>query len=269
MSQLSDHLDKVIVIVDDNIKFIQLIRGMLRDFGFTLLHDFSDAREAFLFATRTHVDLIITDLMMTPMNGFQLAERLRHADVVVNRVVPILLLTGHAGRNNIQRAISSGIDEVLVKPISARHLHDRLLSVFDRPRVYIKTPSGYFGPDRRRRNDPNYKGPERRKADSADVITTKTLVEMRNDARRKYGNLAPSPLDPSDEKPLLVGPIVTIPITTITPRRDAENPPHPRKAVRVDLDDMAPLDLGRVALPGEGEQPSSPPATKTSPPRGR
>jgi len=256
VSQLAEHIDRTLVLVDDSARFLMLVKGMLREFGFETVYDFTDPREAFLFATRRHVDLIMTDLAMEPINGFQFADRVRHADVIVNRVVPIILLTGHAGRKNIQNAIVHGIDEVLVKPLSARHLHDRLLAVFDKPRVYIKTPSGYFGPDRRRRNDPHYRGPERRKADAAEMIDQDKLLAMREEARRKYGWIPPSPLEPEEIRPVLVGPITTIPISVVTTRegnRLVAKVPTPMRPKDLPPADLEPLPL---ALPESAIQPS-------------
>jgi CheY-like chemotaxis protein len=218
VSLLEPHVSRAILLLDDNEKFLMLIRSMLREFGFENVYEFTDPQKAFLFATRLHIDVIMTDLVMKPINGFQFADRIRHADVVVNRVVPMILMTAYAGHQNIKRSIVHGIDEVLVKPFSARQLHDRLLGVLDKPRVYIKTPTGYFGPDRRRREDPTYVGPERRKRAQSQVIDHSALMSMREETRRKYGKVRPSPLDPEELKPVLVGPIMTIPVSVIATR---------------------------------------------------
>ncbi len=248
MSQLAHHTDRTIVTVDPDPKFLRFLRSMLKDLGFQHVHEFTDPREAFLFATRVHVDVVISELVMKPFDGFQLADKIRHADVVVNRVVPIILATGLAGRKHILAAISHGIDEVLVRPFSARQLQDRLAAVLVKPRVYIKTPSGYFGPDRRRQNDPRYNGPERRKKAEATVIDEAALTEMREAQRRKYGKVRPSPLDPEALEPLLVGPIMTIPVSVIN------NAAGLRAAVRVptplkkELEGPKPLELPADAL---------------------
>ena len=48
------------------------------------------------------------------------------------------------------------------KPVSARKLYARILSIIDQPRTFIKSPR-YTGPDRRRNRSSGYTGPERRK----------------------------------------------------------------------------------------------------------
>ena len=52
----------------------------------------------------------------------------------------------------------------MAKPVSARALWQRIEAVLERPRAFIRCAT-YVGPDRRRRSDPNYAGPERRVSD--------------------------------------------------------------------------------------------------------
>ena len=54
--------------------------------------------------------------------------------------------------------------EFLAKPVSAKVLHRRISGIIEAPRNFIRT-AAYFGPDRRRRHDPNFVGPKRRKGD--------------------------------------------------------------------------------------------------------
>lgn len=182
MHKLSDFIARTIIIVDDSPRFRRFVVGMLTEFGFRDLHEFSGSEEAFEFLTTHHVDLVMSDLGMEPLDGFAFADRIRHGGAVINRMVPILLMTGHASRQNVQKAVMSGIDEIAVKPMSSTYLAERLLTVFDRPRVYVKTGSGYFGPDRRRRNDPTYRGPERRSGQPAEILSEERLLALREAA---------------------------------------------------------------------------------------
>ena len=52
--------------------------------------------------------------------------------------------------------------EFLAKPVSAKVLHRRISAIIEAPRNFIRTDA-YFGPDRRRRHNPNFDGPKRRK----------------------------------------------------------------------------------------------------------
>lgn len=170
---------KQIVLIDDNRTFTVLLRSVLWEFGFRAIVDFDNPDEAIEYMKTSFVDVCFLDLMMPGTNGFKVADLARHSPDLRNRMMPIIMITGHADRTNIQRAINHGIDEVLVKPIRPKHVYQRLMGVLDTPRVYIKTRSGYFGPDRRRRTDPNYRGPERRKVEDHQVLTAEGFVHIR------------------------------------------------------------------------------------------
>jgi CheY-like chemotaxis protein len=195
MPKLTEFIARTIIIVDDSPRFRRFVAGMLNEFGFRNVHEFSSTDQAFEFLTNRHVDLVMSDLGMEPMDGFAFADRIRHGGAIINRMVPILLMTGHASRQNVQKAVMAGIDEIAVKPMSSNYLAERLLTVFGRPRVYVKTGSGYFGPDRRRRNDPTYRGPERRSGQPAEIVSEERLLALRETASlRSRGLLADSPL---------------------------------------------------------------------------
>ena len=202
MPKLTEFIARTIIIVDDSPRFRRFVAGMLNDFGFGNIHEFSSTDQAFEFLTDHHVDLVMSDLGMEPMDGFAFADRIRHGGAIINRMVPILLMTGHASRQNVQKAVMAGIDEIAVKPMSSNYLAERLLTVFGRPRVYVKTGSGYFGPDRRRRNDPTYRGPERRSGQTAEIVSEERLLALREAASlRSRGLLPEASPDTTPENP--------------------------------------------------------------------
>ena len=63
-----------------------------------------------------------------------------------------------------REAREAGVNEFLAKPLTARGVIERLHQAVENPRPYVRSDD-YFGPDRRRRNDANYKGPFRRSTD--------------------------------------------------------------------------------------------------------
>lgn len=94
-------------------------------------------------------DVIITEFMMTPVDGLEFVRLVRTGSDSPNPFVPIIMLTAYTERRNIMQARDAGITEFLAKPISARSLYARLHSAVFRPRPFIKVTQ-YFGPDRRR-----------------------------------------------------------------------------------------------------------------------
>jgi DNA-binding response OmpR family regulator len=64
----------------------------------------------------------------------------------------------------VVEARDAGVNEFVAKPVTARTLLDRIVATIYRPRAFVRTKD-YFGPDRRRRADPDYAGPLRRAAE--------------------------------------------------------------------------------------------------------
>ena len=66
--------------------------------------------------------------------------------------------------SKVIEAINAGVNEYLAKPVRPVDLFHRITALIERPRRFIKA-STYFGPDRRRRQDPRFSGPWRRSTD--------------------------------------------------------------------------------------------------------
>ena len=78
---------------------------------------------------------------------------------------PVIMITGHSTLRHVEEARDAGVNEFLTKPVTARGVIDRICKIIDNARPFIRT-SDYFGPDRRRRADPRYQGPWRRRGDA-------------------------------------------------------------------------------------------------------
>ncbi len=100
-------------------------------------------------AIQIHFDLVISDLMMVPIDGLLLLKWIRESKDSPDRFMPFILMSGAADEDNVQRARDQGVSEILAKPFSAGSVAKRLLEVIDNPRQFVATPN-YFGPDRQR-----------------------------------------------------------------------------------------------------------------------
>jgi CheY-like chemotaxis protein len=140
-----------IMIVDDSDQMRRMLKAMLMSFGVTQIIIANNGHDALQMTRETWPDIIITDWNMKPTNGIQLAQALRWDTTSYNPYVPILLLTGHADKERIIEARDAGITEIMVKPVSPTALHQRLITMIEKPRPFVEE-KGYFGPDRRRRN---------------------------------------------------------------------------------------------------------------------
>jgi len=106
-------------------------------------------------------DIVITEWNTTPLTGLQFIEYIRTSGESPNRLMPILLMTARSEEEYIVQARDRGITEFLAKPFTVESFHRRLVSIIAFPRPFVDAER-YFGPDRRRRKDVGYKGPERR-----------------------------------------------------------------------------------------------------------
>jgi two-component system chemotaxis response regulator CheY len=151
------------LVVDDNVHAIDLVKTMLRGFGVDQVAEaqtIADGKKALKAAP---VDIVILDYLMGEEEGVTLARFIRHDPSSPSPFVPIIMLTGHADRARVMAARDAGVNEFCIKPFTPADLMKRIMAVIDHPRPYVRSDSGYFGPDRRRRDDPKYTGPERRK----------------------------------------------------------------------------------------------------------
>ena len=149
------------LIVDDNTHAVNLVKAMLRGFGADQLYDAQTVDAAQRRMKITPCDVVILDYMLGAEEGVTFARWLRNDPDSPAPYTPIILLTGHADRPKIVAARDAGVNEFCVKPVTPADLLKRISWVIDRARPFVRSQT-YFGPDRRRHDDPNYRGPERR-----------------------------------------------------------------------------------------------------------
>ncbi|MBM3618718.1 MAG: response regulator [Alphaproteobacteria bacterium] len=154
-------LNKVnILVIDDDKAIANLIRNVLKNLGFGGIFVAHDAEEGIKIVEKSPIDLIITDWEMEPINGIELTKRVRALDNI-KRFTPIIMLTGHGEKSEIEMARDCGITEYLIKPFTAKSLCSRISTVVEMPRSFVVSKA-YKGPSRRRRVE-NFGGEERRK----------------------------------------------------------------------------------------------------------
>ncbi|MDV6331539.1 response regulator [Asticcacaulis sp. 201] len=157
----------MVLVVDDNHYMRVIVCTMLRAMGITLIREASDGAEALEIVRDWRPDVIILDLVMETIDGIEFTRLIRRGTDSSHPYVPIIMMTGHTDRRRVLEARDAGVNEIVAKPLTARALIDRLKSVINNERGWVKC-STYVGPDRRRRTLPDYKGPFRRTADKAD-----------------------------------------------------------------------------------------------------
>ncbi len=110
-----------ILVVEDDIKLNQIVCTYLCDNGYTA-KGCLNPQEAYDLMYNNLYDLIISDIMMPEIDGFEFAETVRD----VNRTIPILFITARDDISSKQRGFRVGIDDYMVKPI---HMDELVLRV--------------------------------------------------------------------------------------------------------------------------------------------
>ena len=131
-------IQKLEVLVIDDEPFIRkLISRMLYEMNVKLIAEAEDGAEGLskIRQSRTGYDVIICDLEMPKMNGFEFVRQLRKDQTVPNPAVPVLILTGHSDEDNLQESVKLGIHGFLTKPVSKANLEKRLLGAMKSPPI--------------------------------------------------------------------------------------------------------------------------------------
>lgn len=157
-----------ILVVEDNPHTRMVLRDILWATGVRDIHMATDGAQALALLREQEIDIIITDLTMRPMNGVDFTRQLRQDQESANRLLPVIMVTGHATRRRVAEARDAGVNEFIVKPITARAVLDRIRRVIYNNPVFVRS-GDYFGPDRRRRQDTDYPGPRRRSTDKREI----------------------------------------------------------------------------------------------------
>jgi two-component system chemotaxis response regulator CheY len=148
----NDYLADVSILVADDQEFIlSLVREMLRVLGAERIYDAYDGDEAWDILGSQQIDLMLVDWHMKPVDGLALTRRVRNDKESPNPYLPIIMMSGYSERARIIKARDSGINEFVVKPLSAKALFGRIVNVIEHPRQFVRTDN-FFGPDRRRKN---------------------------------------------------------------------------------------------------------------------
>jgi chemosensory pili system protein ChpA (sensor histidine kinase/response regulator) len=114
-----------VLVVDDSLSVRKYVSTLLSDKDL-IVHTAPNGQEALRILEKTPVDLIITDLEMPVMHGYELINRIRSSETF--RDLPIVVLTSRSTEKHMEKAFEMGSDDYLVKPFD----EDSLMSVVNR-----------------------------------------------------------------------------------------------------------------------------------------
>ena len=174
------------LVVDDNAFMRTIIRRILATLGVQEIREANDGAEALKALQTWPADIVLLDWEMTPFDGIEFTQMVRHDHDTINTFLPIIMVSAHSEYWRISAARDAGVTEFLVKPISAKSLFARIRNVIENPRPFVNAP-GFFGPDRRRNDKAHAK--ERREHDPDAVSPDHVMTQ---DQINDYFNAAPT-----------------------------------------------------------------------------
>jgi two-component system, chemotaxis family, chemotaxis protein CheY len=138
-----------VLIVDDNQYMRKMIRNLLVNCGIKDIYEAADGIAALDSIRTVAPDVVILDWEMPLLSGPELVRIVRSPGVFPMPDVPIIMLTGHCERWRVVEAVRLGVNEYLTKPVSAKSLYDRLISIATQPRPVVQL-GDYYGPEPRK-----------------------------------------------------------------------------------------------------------------------
>jgi len=116
------------LIVDDQQTMRSLVRTSLHAIGITNTREVADGEDALRALLSAPAQLVITDFNMPKLDGLGLLRAIRaHGPIAKTAVI---MLTGRADRDLVQRAVQFGVNNYLVKPFTTQTLKEKIEAVF-------------------------------------------------------------------------------------------------------------------------------------------
>ena len=119
-----------VLVVEDDVRFNQIVCASLNAAGYAV-QGCTNASEAFEALHESGVDIIISDIMMPGIDGFEFVEDVRR----INKRIPILLMTARDDLSAKRQGFRAGIDDYMVKPIDLDELMLRIEALLRRARI--------------------------------------------------------------------------------------------------------------------------------------
>ena len=125
-------MSQKILVIEDEEGIVHLLNLYLRDAGYTIVVA-RDGADGLAMHAREHPDLVILDIMLPALDGFEVCRRIRAWSKT-----PILMLTARGDEDDRIQGLELGADDYLVKPFSPRELVSRVRAILRR----VSSPEG-------------------------------------------------------------------------------------------------------------------------------
>jgi two-component system, OmpR family, alkaline phosphatase synthesis response regulator PhoP len=120
-------MGKKILVVDDEIHIVQIVKFNLEKRGGYEVLTAKNGEEGLETAKSERPDLILSDVMMPKMSGFQFCEALKKDPDI--KSIPFIILTAKGQENDIKTGEELGVDDYITKPFSPKALLEKVAEI--------------------------------------------------------------------------------------------------------------------------------------------
>jgi DNA-binding response OmpR family regulator len=137
MIPIQEILKGKVLIIDDEPANVMVLEETLKQRGYTSLKSITDPREALESYKTMEPDLILLDLNMPHLNGFQVMEQIKEADPKKN--TPIMILTAQIDQGTRLRGLDAGARDFLTKPFDILEVSLRIQNMLEISLLYSQS----------------------------------------------------------------------------------------------------------------------------------
>ena len=117
-----------ILVVDDFFTMRRIIRGILKELGYTNVFEADDGTTALETLKVEKIDFIISDWNMPKMQGIELLKAVRASSEW--KAIPFLMLTAEGQKENVLEAVKNKVNDYVVKPFTPNTLMEKIQKIF-------------------------------------------------------------------------------------------------------------------------------------------
>ena len=121
-----EHRPSRVLIADDNQQNCELLEAYLSDEGYDIVFAYDGRQTVDAVADRIP-DLILLDIMMPKLSGYEVCQQLKSGPAT--RDIPVLMVTALNEPGDIEKAVAAGCDDFLTKPVNSLELKTRVRSL--------------------------------------------------------------------------------------------------------------------------------------------
>ncbi len=122
--------DMKFLVVDDFSTMRRIVRGLLKEIGYTNVDEAEDGAIALNMIQKQTYDFVISDINMPNMNGFDLLKAIKADDKL--KAIPVLMVTAEARKEDIVLAAQTGAAGYVVKPFTKATLEEKVQKILQK-----------------------------------------------------------------------------------------------------------------------------------------